>query len=223
MTTQELAQKIDHTCLKADATFSDIEQCCAEAREQSFYAVCVNPQFVSLCKQLLKGSAVKVCTVIGFPLGANNSLTKIFETRQALQDGADEVDMVINISALKSSRLDLVQNDIAGVVQAAKGKTVKVIIETHLLNREEKISACQLAKSAGAQFVKTSTGFLGGGATVEDVRLMKDTVGTKMQVKASGGIRDVRALESMLAAGASRIGTSQGVSILKGQRSSGGY
>jgi len=213
-----LAKMIDHTLLKPDATQQEIAQLCFEARKYGFASVCVNPTWVSLCTELLKGSSAKVCTVIGFPLGATASETKAFETENAIRQGATEIDMVINIGALKARDLELVAKDIRGVVNTAhpRGAIVKVIIETVLLNDEEKTIACLLSKEAGADFVKTSTGFAGGGATVHDVELMRKTVGPQMGVKASGGVRTFEDAESMIKAGATRIGASAGVKILQG-------
>jgi deoxyribose-phosphate aldolase len=213
-----LAKMIDHTLLKPEATQQEIAQLCFEARKYGFASVCVNPTWVSLCAELLKGSPVKVCTVIGFPLGATSSETKSFETETAIRQGATEIDMVINIGALKARDLDLVARDIRGVVNAAhpRGAIVKVIIETVLLTDEEKTIASLLSKEAGADFVKTSTGFAGGGATVQDVALMRKAVGPEMGVKASGGVRTFEDAESMIKAGATRIGASAGVKILQG-------
>lgn len=211
-----IAKSIDHTLLKPDATFAQIHHLVEEAKQYRFFSVCVNPSYVATCAELLKGSGVQVCTVIGFPLGASSSATKAFETSHAIKDGAHEIDMVINIGALKSQKLLLVEEDIRDVVFAAEGKVVKVIIETSLLTDEEKVLACQIAEKAGASFVKTSTGFNGGGATVEDIKLMRESVSSKVEVKASGGIRDLETAKKMLAAGASRLGTSAGVSIVKG-------
>ena len=213
-----LAKMIDHTLLKPDATQQEIAQLCFEARKYEFASVCVNPTWVSLCAELLKGSPVKVCTVIGFPLGATSSETKAFETETAIKQGATEIDMVINIGALKARDLDTVAKDIRGVVNAAHphGAIVKVIIETVLLTDEEKTIASLLSKEAGADFVKTSTGFAGGGATTHDVALMRKAVGPEMGVKASGGVRTFEDAESMIKAGATRIGASAGVKILQG-------
>lgn len=213
-----LAKMIDHTLLKPDATQQEIAQLCFEARKYGFASVCVNPTWVSLCAELLKGSPVKVCTVIGFPLGATSSETKAFETETAIRQGATEIDMVINIGALKARDLDLVAKDIRGVVNAAhpRGAIVKVIIETILLTDEEKTIASLLSKEAGADFVKTSTGFAGGGATVQDVALMRKAVGPEMGVKASGGVRTFEDAENMIKAGATRIGASAGVKIIQG-------
>lgn len=213
---EKIARSIDHTLLKPDATITQIHNLIEEAKQYRFFSVCVNPSYVATCADLLRGSGVQICTVVGFPLGANSSATKAFETTHAIKDGADEIDMVINIGALKSQKLLLVEEDIRDVVFAAEGKVVKVIIETSLLTDEEKIVACQLAEKAGATFVKTSTGFNGGGATVEDITLMKESVSTTVGVKASGGIKDLETAKKMLAAGATRLGTSAGVAILKG-------
>lgn len=210
-----LASYIDHTILKPDATIDDIRVLCQEAAECHFAAVCVNPIYVDLAVHLLAGSGVKVATVIGFPLGASLTETKAAETKAAIERHADEIDMVINIGAAKSGAWDAVEADIQAVVAAAEGRMVKVILETCLLTDEEKRLACRAAVNAGAGFVKTSTGFSSGGATIEDVRLMKETVGERALIKASGGIRNREQAEAMIAAGASRIGTSAGVSIVK--------
>ncbi|EOL45339.1 deoxyribose-phosphate aldolase [Enterococcus phoeniculicola] len=213
----ELNQMIDHTILKADAKEADVLRIIEEAKQHHFYSVCINPTWVSLASKELKDESVAVCTVIGFPLGANTSATKAFETKNAIENGANEVDMVINIGALKSKQYDAVQADIQAVVDAAKDKAlVKVIIEISLLSDEEIIKACELAKAAGADFVKTSTGFSTGGATVEAVKIMRATVGPDMGVKASGGIHNAEEALAMVEAGASRIGTSAGVSIVSG-------
>ena len=215
--TKQIARMIDHTLLKPDAVTSEIEALCKEAREYGFASVCINPCWVKLCTELLKDSEVKVCTVIGFPLGAASPETKAFETRQAIADGADEVDMVINIGALKDRDTGTVEHDIRAVTDAAVGKAlVKVIIETSLLTDEEKRLACELAVKAGADFVKTSTGFSGGGATVRDIKLMREIVGPDIGVKASGGVRDKESALAMIEAGATRIGASAGVSIVNG-------
>ncbi len=207
---------IDHTMLKPDATKDMIEELCKEAMENKFAAVCVNPCYVKLCKDILRNSDVKVATVIGFPLGANTKEVKAFETMDAIKNGADEVDMVINIGALKIKNYELVKEDIEEVVKAAKDKAlVKVIIETCLLTDEEKIKACEISMIAGADFVKTSTGFSTGGATVDDVKFMKSIVGDKLEVKASGGVRDIDSAKKMIEAGATRLGTSSGVKIAK--------
>jgi deoxyribose-phosphate aldolase len=213
-----LASLIDHTLLKPDATREEVEQLCREAAQFCFASVCVNPNWVALCRELLRGSGVKVCTVIGFPLGAHLPDTKVYETKRAIEQGAEEVDMVINIGALKSRDYALVEQDIHGVVTAAAGRAlVKVILETALLTRDEKVMGSTLAKAAGADFVKTSTGFGGGGATVEDVQLMRETVGPEMGVKASGGVRSREDAEKLVAAGATRLGASAGVKIVRGE------
>jgi deoxyribose-phosphate aldolase len=211
---------IDHTLLKPDATPDQIAQLCYEARKYNLASVCVNPSYVKLCADLLKGSEVKVCTVIGFPLGASAPDVKVFETETALRDGATEIDMVINIGALKGRDFTLVAKDIAGVVHHAHaaGALVKVIIETALLTEEEKVTACLLAKEAGADYVKTSTGFSGGGATVADIALMRRVVGPEMGVKASGGVKDYADAKSLVEAGATRIGASAGVKIVAGEK-----
>jgi len=212
-----LAQMIDHTLLKADATQEQIAQLCYEARKYGFAAVCVNPTYVRLCSQLLKGSPVHVCTVVGFPLGATPPEVKAYEAQQAIDDGATEVDMVINIGALKSKDYALVERDIASVARTSHaGKAVlKVILETALLTDEEKVIASQLAQVAGADYVKTSTGFGPGGATVHDVELMRRAVGPEMGIKAAGGIRSYDDAKAMVAAGATRIGASASVKILQ--------
>lgn len=211
---KSIQSMIDHTILKADATKDSIENLCKEAIDYGFVAVCVNPCHIQLCKRILGDSGVKVATVIGFPLGANTKEVKAFETMDAIQKGADEVDMVINIGALKDKDYNLVREDIEAVVNVAGNKTVKVIIETSLLTDEEKQKACELAMDAGADFVKTSTGFSTGGATVKDVELMKSVVGDKLQVKASGGVRDLDTAKEMIHAGATRLGTSSGIKIV---------
>ncbi|ALX48125.1 deoxyribose-phosphate aldolase [Lentibacillus amyloliquefaciens] len=214
---QELAKYIDHTQLKPDTTKEKITEIINEARENKFASVCVNSYWVPYCYENLKDTEVKVCTVIGFPLGAMSTEAKVFETEQAIKDGATEADMVINVGELKSGNDKNVQDDIKAVVDAAKGRALtKVIIETSLLNQDEKVRACQLAKAAGADFVKTSTGFSGGGAAVEDIKLMRETVGSDMGVKASGGIRDLKSTNEMIEAGATRIGASAGVDIIAG-------
>ncbi|KGX93576.1 deoxyribose-phosphate aldolase [Pontibacillus halophilus JSM 076056 = DSM 19796] len=221
---QQLAKLIDHTALKPGTTKEAIHKLCEEAAEYNFASVCVNPGWVSYSYQQLKDTDVKVCTVIGFPLGATTSESKAFETKQAIENGATEVDMVINIDALKSGDFDYVQQDIEAVVQAAEGKAiVKVILETCLLTDEEKVKASELSKAAKADFVKTSTGFSTGGATVEDIRLMRETVGEDMGVKASGGIRDREAVDAMVEAGATRIGASSGIAIVTGGQGTSGY
>ncbi len=215
MTPRELAAYFDHTILKPDATAENVRKICDEALSHHFFSVCVNPVHVGLVREALTGSDVKVCSVVGFPLGANTPGLKALETRQAVKDGAGEIDMVINVGALKSGDLDWVSKDIEAVVTAAKGALVKVIIETCLLSREEKIQACEVSRNAGAHFVKTSTGFAGGGATVEDVALMKSIVGDDLKVKASGGIKNLSDTLDMIKAGADRIGASAGVAIMK--------
>jgi deoxyribose-phosphate aldolase len=220
----DYAKLIDHTLLKADTTKDAIVTLCEEAKQNHFASVCVNPTWVETAAQILNGTDVKVCTVIGFPLGANTPETKAFETKDAIEKGATEVDMVINIGALKDKNDELVERDIRAVVEAAKGKAlVKVIIEACLLTEEEKVRACELSVKAGADFVKTSTGFSTGGATVEDVALMRKTVGPDIGVKASGGVRSAADLDAMVKAGASRIGTSSGVALVSGKTSTTDY
>ncbi|XJZ27995.1 deoxyribose-phosphate aldolase [Bacillota bacterium Lsc_1132] len=223
--TQNIASMIDHTLLKANATRAEIVKLAEEAKKYSFASVCVNPTWVQTAAELLADTPeVKVCTVIGFPLGAATSETKAFETKNAIENGATEVDMVINIGALKDNQDEFVEQDIRAVVEAAKGKALtKVIIETCLLTDEEKVRACQLAVKAGADFVKTSTGFSTGGATVEDIQLMRQTVGPEIGVKASGGIRSREDAVAMIEAGATRIGASSGVAIVKGETSTSTY
>lgn len=208
-----LAKYIDHTLLKPEASVEQIRVLCKEAAEHGFAAVCVNPVFVDLAAHLLRGSGVKVATVVGFPLGATLTEIKAAEAKAAIERRADEIDMVINLGAVKSGAWDAVESDIHAVVEAAEGRTVKVIIETCLLTNEEKRQACQAALAAGAHFVKTSTGFSSGGATVEDILLMKEVIGDKALIKASGGVRNREQALAMITAGASRIGTSAGVSI----------
>lgn len=219
----KLNKYIDHTLLKQDATENQIDCLLSEAREYDFASVCVNPTWVKYAKKWLEGTDVKVCTVVGFPLGATISDVKAFETKEAIQNGADEIDMVINVGALKSGNLDLVESDIRAVVEVSGDKLVKVIIEACLLTDQEKVVACQLAQKAGADFVKTSTGFSTGGATVADVRLMRETVGPDMGVKAAGGARSYADALAFVEAGATRIGTSAGVAILKGELADGDY
>ncbi|MBI2252642.1 MAG: deoxyribose-phosphate aldolase [Armatimonadetes bacterium] len=215
---KELAGLIDHTLLKPDATSSEIVQMCEEAKKYDFASVCVNPGWVKLAAKCLANSKVLVCTVIGFPLGATTSIAKAMETRDAVANGAQEIDMVINVGALKAGDYELVKEDIKQVVASSNGKIVKVIIEAALLTDNEKVKACLLAKEAGADFVKTSTGFGPGGATVSDVALMRKTVGKYMGVKASGGIRDFQTAQKMIQAGATRIGASASVAIIKGEK-----
>ena len=219
----KLNKYIDHTLLKPDASQEQIETLIEEAKKYDFASVCVNPTWVNFAAQALKATDVKVCTVIGFPLGANTPELKAFETSDATQNGANEVDMVINIGALKSRNFDLVERDIRAVVEAAKGTLVKVIIETCLLTDDEKVKACQIAQKAGADFVKTSTGFSTGGATVADVALMRKTVGPDMGVKASGGARSYEDALAFIKAGATRIGASSGVAIMEGDVANGDY
>ena len=220
---ENIAAYIDHTLLKPDATKEQIDVIVQEAAIHKFASVCVNPYWVSHCAQQLKGTDVKVCTVIGFPLGASTSAVKALETKDAIDNGAGEIDMVINVGALKSGDLVTVESDIRAVVEAAAGVLTKVIIETSLLTEEEKVTACELAVKAGADFVKTSTGFSGGGATVEDIKLMRKTVGPDIGVKASGGVRDREATLAMIEAGATRIGASAGVQIIAGEAGSSDY
>ncbi|NOX63114.1 MAG: deoxyribose-phosphate aldolase [Chloroflexi bacterium] len=217
----DLARLIDHTLLKPNATEAQIRKLCQEAKQYHFASVCVNPTWVPLAAQELVGTDVLVCTVIGFPLGATLPEVKAFEAERSLMLGARELDMVINVGALKSGHYDFVQRDIAGVVDVAhaRGALVKVIIETVLLTDEEKVEACVLSQAAGADYVKTSTGFAGGGATVEDVALMRRVVGSQMGVKASGGISSAEKAEAMIRAGATRIGASAGVKIVQQARS----
>lgn len=216
ITPEAMAKAIDHTVLKPDAVPTDLEVLANEAITHGFYAVCVNSCHVALVHKLLKESDVHVCTVVGFPLGAMHPKSKAFEAATAIEDGASEVDMVLNIGALKSSEFKTVQKDIQEVRQVVgSGRVLKVIIETCLLTDKEKVVACKIADSAGTNFVKTSTGFSNGGATVEDVRLMKQSVGGSVQVKASGGVKDWDKAVAMIRAGASRIGTSSGVTILQ--------
>ncbi|MGB3259454.1 deoxyribose-phosphate aldolase [Paenisporosarcina sp.] len=222
--TTNIASMIDHTLLKPEATKEQVEKLCAEAKEYTFASVCVNPTWVKISAELLTGTPVKVCTVIGFPLGASTPETKAFETTDAINNGAGEIDMVLNVGALKSQDLDLVKRDVEAVVNAAKGKAiVKVILETCLLTKEEIKVASQLSKDAGADFVKTSTGFSTGGATFEDVALMREVVGPDLGVKASGGVRSLEDVQKMIEAGATRIGASSGVQIMQGLTSNSDY
>ncbi|WP_338556666.1 deoxyribose-phosphate aldolase [Paenibacillus sp. KS-LC4] len=219
-----LSGMIDHTLLRADATKAEIAKLTEEAKQYEFASVCVNPTWVAFAAEQLAGSKSKVCTVIGFPLGASTSAVKAFETSNAIANGADEIDMVINVGALKDGNVDYVEQDIKAVVDAAAGKAiVKVIIETSLLTDEEKVRACERAMNAGADFVKTSTGFSTGGATAEDVALMSKTVQGKLGVKASGGVRGLEDMKKMIEAGATRIGASSGVKIMQGEQSSAAY
>ena len=212
---EELAGMIDHTNVQRDATDADIQALCQEADGYDFNCVCVTPTQADLASELLQNSDTQVCVVIGFPFGVQTPRAKAFEAEEAVANGASELDMVMNIGALKSGHYPLVQADIAAVVGAARGHVVKVILETALLTRDEKIIACQLAREAGAHYVKTSTGFGVSGATVEDVHLMRETVGLEMGVKAAGGIRDLETAMAMIDAGASKIGTSTGVQIME--------
>ena len=226
LTPAELAKYIDHTLLKPEASAEDIRRVCAEARELGTASVCVNPSYVSLVADELKGSGVKTCCVVGFPLGATTPEVKAFETADAIGNGAQEVDMVLNVGAVKSGDWELAQKDIEAVVNAARGKAlVKVILETCLLTDKEKVRACEISKAAGADFVKTSTGFSKGGATVEDVALMRQTVGPEMGVKASGGVRTYADAIAMIEAGANRLGASSGKKICSGEPAdgAGGY
>lgn len=221
---KQINRLIDHTLLKADATREQIKTLCKEALEYHFFSVCINPFYVSFAKEILKESDVSVCTVIGFPLGANATETKVYETKKAISDGADEIDMVINIGAIKNKEWELVEKDIHEVVLAASPKIVKVIFETCLLSDDEKIKACKIASSAGAHFVKTSTGFSTSGATIADVELMKKNILSNMEVKASGGVRDLDAALLFTKAGATRLGTSSGIAIVTGEIvTKGGY
>lgn len=216
-------QYIDHTLLKPESTQEQIDHLLSEAVKYQFASVCVNPTWVAHCSKTLADTGVKVCTVVGFPLGANTSSVKAFETKDAIANGADEIDMVINVGQLKSGQYEVVKADIRAVVEASQDKLVKVIIETCLLTNDEKVKACQLAVSAGADFVKTSTGFSAAGATVEDIVLMRETVGPKIGVKAAGGARSYEDAEAFIEAGATRIGTSSGVAIVSGETVTEGY
>jgi len=220
-----LAKYIDHTILKADTSREAVLKVCQEARDHGFFSVCVNPYYVSLVRDQLQGSDVKVCSVIGFPLGAGVASIKAQEAAQAIADGAHEIDMVLNVAALKNGELEVVEADIRAVAEVCSGKALlKVILETCLLTDAEKTTACQLSVKAGADFVKTSTGFSTGGATVEDIRLMRQTVGPDIGVKASGGVRDRETALAMIEAGASRVGASASVAIVNGETAiSGGY
>lgn len=218
----ELNRMIDHTILKADATEKDVARIIEEAKKYQFYSVCINPSWVAFASEKLKGFPVAVCTVIGFPLGANTAEAKAFEAADAIRKGADEVDMVINIGALKSRQYDTVLADMKAVVEASKDKAlVKVIIETALLEKDEIVKACELVKASGADFVKTSTGFSTSGAKIEDVKLMRETIGPDLGLKAAGGIHNEAEAMAMVEAGATRIGTSAGVAIMSGQSGAG--
>lgn len=224
LSTGELARYIDHTLLKPEATLEQIDKLCDEAAEHSFYSVCVNSCWVEHCARRLQGTGVKTCAVVGFPLGAMDSRAKGFEAREAVANGAREIDMVINVGALKAKDLHTVEEDVRAVRRACRPTIVlKVILETALLTDDEKVLACQLAKKAGANFVKTSTGFSKGGATVEDVALMRKIVGPEIGVKAAGGVRTYEDALHMIEAGATRLGTSSGVAIVKGEAGSSGY
>lgn len=221
---EKIERYLDHTVLKPESTDLDIQKACLDAKEYNFKAVCIQPMWVKYTADMLKGTDVNTCTVIGFPLGANTSDVKAYEAKQAVKDGAVEVDMVINIGAIKSEDFSLVHDDIKAVVDAVKGKAiVKVIIETCLLTENEKVRACEISKRAGADFVKTSTGFSTGGATVDDIKLMRETVGKEMGVKASGGVRSIEDAKAMIKAGATRIGTSNGVAIVEGKEATESY
>lgn len=215
MKPETLCRYFDHTILNPAATRDEVVQVCKEAVEYNFFSVCVNPVHIKMVSRELSGSNVKVCSVVGFPLGAARPDIKAAETGAAISDGAHEIDMVINVGALKDNDLAFVEKDIKAVVEAANRRDVKVIIETCLLNEEEKINACKMAQKAGASFVKTSTGFSTGGATCEDVALMKKTIGSHMKIKASGGIKTLEQAVSMIEAGADRIGASAGIAIIK--------
>ena len=225
LTLQEIAGYIDHTLLAQNASREQIVQICSEAKQYNFKSVCVNPLWVSTVAHELEDSAVLTCSVIGFPLGATTTAAKVFETKQAVADGANEIDMVIDVAAALRGDRDALVNDIFAVAQAAHegGAILKVIIETCLLDETAKVLACESAKAAGADFVKTSTGFSSGGATVEDVDLMRRTVGPDLGVKASGGVRSAETARAMIAAGATRLGSSSGVAILEGGQSGSGY
>ncbi|MTI58868.1 MAG: deoxyribose-phosphate aldolase [Firmicutes bacterium] len=218
MDKKEIAKMIDHTILGATVTSDQVKEKCEEAKRYNFASVCINPEYVKLVSTELAGTPVKVCTVIGFPLGFNLTEVKVKEAEEAVKQGADELDMVIKLGALKEGNMDLVTKDIESVVKASGNKLVKVIIETCYLTDEEKIEACKAAKRAGADFVKTSTGFGSGGATEEDIKLMRETVGEEIEVKASGGIHSLADAKKMIEAGASRIGASSGVEIIEGNR-----
>ena len=222
-TGSEMARYIDHTLLHPQTTREDLERVCREARQHNFFSVCVNAGNARLVTVLLAGSPVKTCAVVGFPLGAGTPAAKAFEAREAVRCGADEIDMVLNIGALKSSDFSLVTEDISKVVKAVPGKLVKVILETGMLTDQEKVIACALSKVAGAHFVKTSTGFGPGGATAADVSMMRAVVGNEMGVKASGGVRSLEDAHNMLASGANRIGASSSVALVTGQVGTSGY
>lgn len=216
MNNMNINEYIDHTILKADASKAEVETLCQEAKEHQFKSVCINPTWVSLAKELLADTSVLVCTVIGFPLGANHTDVKVYETKKALEEGADEIDMVINVAQLKAGNEDYVKNEISEISKEVHQNNgiLKVIIETSLLTDGEKIKACSIAKDAGADFVKTSTGFSSSGATIEDIKLMRKTVGEKMGVKASGGVRALDFAKELIESGATRLGTSSGVQLV---------
>lgn len=220
---QKVARLIDHTLLKVDVSEKQIRTHCEIAKEYNFFSVCIPPKFVSLCSELLKDSEVKVCTVIGFPSGASKTAVKVYEAEQAIKDGADEIDMVLSISDLKDEKFEDVTTDVSAVVKAVEGKLVKVIFETCLLNEDDIQQACLSCIEAGANFVKTSTGFSTSGATVKDVELMKSSIAENMQVKASGGIRNIEDAIKMINAGATRLGTSASVDIVTGNQNTGAY
>ncbi len=220
---EDIAQYIDHTLLKPEATRAQIQKLCEEALTHKFYAVCVNSSMISVCKEILRNSPVKIAAVIGFPLGVCDTSTKVFETTRAINLGASEIDMVVHLGAVKAQDWSYIEKDLKEVVLAAQGHPVKVILETHMLSEEEKRKVCEISLHVGAHFVKTSTGFTGGGATIEDVTLMKSIVQNKAQVKASGGVRDFAAAVKMIQAGATRIGTSSGVAIVTNQAGKSGY
>jgi len=217
----KIEQYIDHTLLKQQASEEEIIKVCAEAKEYKFASVCVNAYYTSLVRKELEGTDVKTCVVVGFPLGATTKEVKAFEAKQAIENGAQEIDMVVNVGAIKSNKYDVVKEDIKAVVDAAKGKAlVKVILETCLLTDEEKVKVCQICKEVGADFVKTSTGFSTGGATVHDIKLMRETVGPDMGVKASGAVRTTEDAKAVIEAGASRIGASSSIAIALGTKDS---
>lgn len=210
------ASYIDHTLLKADASSKEIKNLCKEALKYEFFSVCVNPCNIKTCKKFLKSTPVKVCSVVGFPLGSNDTKVKIFETKKAIKDGADEIDVVINIAKLKDKKYKYIEKELSSIVKVCRGRAiVKVIIETCLLTKEEIKTACELVYASGVDYVKTSTGFAKGGATLEDVELMKELCKDKIKIKASGGISNFETMKSLIAAGASRIGTSHGVEIME--------
>ena len=219
----KLNQYIDHTVLKATTRAAEVKQLCAEAKTHAFFSVCINSAWVSLAKSELAGSSVKVCSVVGFPLGAMSAAAKVFEAQKAVNDGADEIDMVINVGWLKDGQIDAVRDEIRAIKQAIGSRVLKVIIETCYLSDEEKVLACKLSVEAGADFVKTSTGFGTGGATVEDVKLMLDTVVGRAKVKASGGVKDAEAAKKYIEMGVMRLGTSNGIKIVSGETASDGY